>query len=92
MVPIPVWRAHHPRVEPLALKHVLPPFGSKPLCDITPNDVAIYQKTRLREGAQGRTVNIEVQLLRQVLRANKCWQQLEGEIYFLKERKSIGRA
>jgi hypothetical protein len=28
----------------------------------------------LQEGAQGRTVNIEVQTLRQILKANKCWQ------------------
>jgi integrase len=71
---------------------VLPAFGSKLLCDIAPKDVQAYQQARVREGAQGRTVNIEVQTLRQVLKANKCWKHLEGEIRLLKERKNIGRA
>ena len=76
----------------VALKHVLPVFGSKLLCDIAPKDVQAYQQARLREGAQGRTVNIEVQTFRQIMKANKCWKHLEGEIRLLKERKNIGRA
>jgi integrase len=84
--------ANTPGIARVALKHVLPVFGSKLLCDIAPKDVQAYQQTRLRGGAQGRTVNIEVQTLRQVMKANKCWQHLEGEIRLLKERKDIGRA
>jgi integrase len=76
----------------VALKHVLPVFGSKLLCDIAPKEVQAYQQARLQEGAQGRTINIEVQTLRQIMKANKCWQHLEGEIRLLKERKDIGRA
>lgn len=76
----------------VALKHVLPAFGSKLLCDITAKHVEAYQQARLREGAQGRTVNIEVQTLRQVMKTNKCWQHLDGEIRLLKERKGIGKA
>jgi integrase len=76
----------------VALKHLLPVFGSKLLCDIAAKDIQAYQQGRLREGAQGRTINIEVQTLRQVMKANKCWQRLEGEIRLLKERKDIGRA
>jgi integrase len=76
----------------VALKHVLPVFGSKLLCDIAPKGVQAYQQGRLHEGAQGRTVNIEVQTLRQIMKANKCWRQFEGEIQLLKERKDIGRA
>ena len=75
-----------------ALKHVLPAFGSKLLCDIQPKDVESYQRARLHEGAQGRTVNIEVQTLRQILKTYKCWRHLEGEIHLLTERKNIGRA
>ncbi len=76
----------------VALKHVLPVFGSKLLCDVTPGDIAAYQQARLREGAQGRTINIETQTLRQVFKANKCWKHLEDEIRLLKERKNVGRA
>jgi integrase len=76
----------------VSLKHLLPVFGSKLLCDIATKDVEAYQQARLREGAQGRTANIEVQALRQILKANKCWHHLEGEVHSLKERKGIGRA
>jgi len=75
----------------VALKHLLPAFASKLLCDITPKDVQAYQQARLREGAQGRTANIEVQAFHQIMKANKCWQHLENEIRLLKERKDIGR-
>jgi len=76
----------------VAIKHLTSHFGEKLLCDITPKAVAAYQQTRLREGAQGRTINLEVQALRQILKSNKCWQHLDGEVRSLKERKGIGRA
>jgi integrase len=76
----------------VSIMHLSPVFGEKLLCDITPKAVEGYQQARLREGAQGRTVNIEVQSLRQILKANKCWQHLDGEFHSLKERKDVGRA
>jgi integrase len=80
------------RIGKMAIKHLSPPFGDKLLCDITPRHIEAYQQSRLREGTQGRTINIEVQALAQILKANKCWQHLAGEIHSLKERKGIGRA
>jgi integrase len=76
----------------VAVGHLMPVFGEKLLCDIAPKAVEAYQQARLREGAQGRTVNIEVQALRQIVKANKCWQHLDGEVHSLKERKGIGKA
>jgi integrase len=76
----------------ISVKHLLPAFGSKLLCDIAPKDIEAYQRDRLSEGAQGRTVNIEVQALRQVLIANKHWKHLEDEVHSLRERKDVGRA
>lgn len=75
-----------------SLKHLQPVFGSRLLCDITPDDIAAYQAKRQREAAQGRTVNIEVTVLRQVLKANDLWQPLAGKVRMLKERKDIARA
>jgi integrase len=72
--------------------HLLPVFGAKLLCDIAPRDLQGYQQARLREGAAGRTVNIEVQVLRQLLKAHKCWRHLEGEVRSLRERKDVGCA
>lgn len=70
-------------VSQLALKHLLPTFGPKLLCDITPQDITDYQRIRLRAGAQGRTVNIEIATLRQVLKAGDLWQPLMGKVKML---------
>jgi integrase len=78
-------------IATLALKHLLPEFGSRLLCDIAPNDVRAYQQRRLREGAAGRTVNIETGTLRQILRVNNCWQGLDGKVKALRENKDVGR-
>jgi integrase len=74
------------------LKRLLPAFGGTQPSDITPQDVARYQQARLRQGAQGRTVNMEVQVLRQILKASRCWRHLEGEVHALRERRGIGKA
>jgi len=76
----------------IATAHLTSVLGDKLLSEITPRNVEAYQQARLKEGAQGRTINIEVQTLRQILKANKCWQHLAGEIRSLKERQGIGRA
>jgi integrase len=76
----------------IALKQLLPVFGSKLLCDIDVDGVEHYQKTRLSTKAQGRTINIEIGTLRLILKANDCWRPLEGKVKMLRERKDIGRA
>ena len=51
-----------------ALKHLLPAFGPRLLCDIAARDIEAYQTRRKREGAQGRTINMETGVLERVLR------------------------
>jgi integrase len=75
----------------VSISHLLSAFSAKLLCDISPQDVAAYQQKRLKDRVQGRTVNIEVQTLRQILKANK-FKQLDGEVRPLRERKDVGRA
>lgn len=38
----------------LALKHLLPVFGAKLLCDIVPRDIEDYQRARIQSDTQGR--------------------------------------
>ena len=52
------------------MKHLLPAFGPRLICDITPDDIAAYQRRRLQSSAQGRTVNLEIGELRKVLKSN----------------------
>jgi integrase len=79
-------------VARLALKHLLPSFGAKLLCDVAPGDIEDYQRIRLQSGAQGRTVNIEVATLRQVLKAHDLWQPFAGKVRMLRERRDVAKA
>ena len=75
-----------------ALKHLLPFFGPKLLCDIGHQEIVDYQRFRQHSGPEGRTVNIEVALLRQVLKACDLWQPLAGKVRMLRERHDIAKA
>ena len=85
-------RPNTDKMARIALKQVIPIFGPKLLCDIDVRSIQEYQQRRLATKAQGRTINIEVIILRQILKANECWLPLEGKIKMLRERKDIGRA
>ena len=80
------------RMARVALHQVLPAFGSKLLCDIDARSIQEYQQRRLSQGSQGRTINIETGVLRQILKAYECWRPIEGRVRTLRERKDIGRA
>jgi integrase len=80
------------RMARVALNQLLPGFGSKLLCDIDAHSIQEYQQRRLYQGAQGRTINIETGVLRQILKAYECWRPIEGRVRTLRERKDIGRA
>ena len=69
-----------------------PAFGPRLLCDITPDDIAAYQRRRLQSGVENRTVNLEVGELRKVLKANDAWLPLVGKYKRLKERADVGIA
>ncbi len=51
---------HTADIDKYSLKHLVPVFGSCLLCDITAEAIARYQKKRQQEGAEGRTINMEV--------------------------------
>jgi integrase len=74
------------------MMHVLPAFGPRLICDITPDDIAAYQRRRLQSGAQGRTANLEIGELRKVLKANDAWLPFVGKYRKLKERTDVGIA
>ena len=55
------------------MKHLLPPFGPRLICDITPDYIATYQRKRLQSAVQNRTVNLEIGELRKIMKANDAW-------------------
>jgi integrase len=55
--------------------------------------IRVYQDTRKAEGVSGRTVNLEVTLIRQVLKRAKRWSMIADEVDNLPENQNvIGRA
>jgi len=76
----------------VAIDHLLPTFGPKLLCDITSQQIVDYQRIRQQSGAQGRTVNIEIIALRQILKSYDMWLPLAGKVRMLRERKDVAKA
>ena len=68
------------RMARVALNQTLPSFGAKRLCDIDAASIQKYQQRRLALSAQGRTINIETGVLRQILKAYEYWRPIaKGE-------------
>jgi len=65
-------------------------FGTMPLKKITAQAVLDYQKTR-RATVSGRTVNLEVGLLRRVLKKNRAWARIAEDIRMLPEQPKEAR-
>jgi integrase len=76
----------------LGIAHLSAAFGKHLLCDISGPDVSGYQKARQRDGIAGRTINMEVGVLRAILRRYRLWEAIAPDVDFLKENPSPGRA
>jgi len=76
----------------LAISHLSAAFGKQLLCDLSGTDVSEYQKARQRAGVSGRTANLEVGVLRSILRRYRMWEAIAPDVDFLKENASPGRA
>jgi hypothetical protein len=72
--------------------HLKPALGPLLLCDIDANRIASYQARRKAEKASARTLNKELQVLRQVLKRHKLWANLQGDVKFEREHNDIGIA
>ena len=72
--------------------HLTPELGSLLLCDISAEAIARYQAKRKAENASARTLNKELQVLRQILKRHKLWANLQGDVKFERESEGIGKA
>jgi integrase len=72
--------------------HLKPALGALLLCDIDASRIASYQAGRKSEGASARTLNKELQVLRQILKRYKLWANLQGDVKFERESDHIGKA
>jgi integrase len=76
----------------LAISQLTRNFGKQLLCDISGEDLAAYQTRRKREEVSNRTVNLELGVLRSILRRYRMWGAIAADVDFLKESPSPGRA
>jgi len=72
--------------------HLKPALGALLLCDIDADRIASYQARRKAEKASARTLNKELQVLRQILKRHKLWANLQGDVKFERESDHIGKA
>jgi integrase len=67
-------------------------FRGKRLRDISAEDILGYRQSRTATGVGPAIVNMEVGVIRRILKRAKRWSAIGDEIRPLKEPKSIGRA
>jgi integrase len=67
-------------------------FGTLPLTKIGTDLVLSYIRKRKADGLSNTTVNMEIGILRRILKRAKRWHLLADEVPRLPERKDIGRA
>jgi integrase len=72
--------------------HLNPALGPRLLCDIGAATIASYQAKRKAADASARTINKELQVLRQILKRHKLWANLQGDVKFEREHCDIGKA
>lgn len=72
------------------LSHVRRCLGTVLLPDLTEDAVRGYMKTRIQEGASGRTINMEIGELSRAI--GKPWSILWPKTRKLEERKDVGKA
>lgn len=86
------WSAKTQVIHKNSLSHLGPHFAKLLLSEIRPEHLSRYQRTRLKENASPRSVNIEAGLLRLVLRKHKLWVHIAEDVRMLKERRDVGRS
>ena len=67
-------------------------FAATPLKNISVDSIQAYIAHRKGAGAANRTVNMELGILRRILKRAKLWYRVSGDIKHLPERRNIGRA
>jgi integrase len=86
------WSPKMASIVRYSIGHLLPILGKRLLVDIEARDIAKYQTARLAEGASNRTVNIEVGMLRQIMRKYGAWARIQSDVTMLPERQDVGCA
>ena len=85
------WSQKTREIHATSLSHLQHHLGSLLLNEIAAEDISRYQRERKREGASNRTINIEIELVRLVLRKAKLWGRICDDVQLLRQRSEVGR-
>jgi hypothetical protein len=72
------------RLRPLAAF-----FCEKPLLRIKAEDIAAYQRARLKSGLSGKTINMDVGVLRLMMKRAKCWNMVADDVKMFPKRSRV---
>jgi len=67
-------------------------FGATPVTRVSADSILAYVRERKEKGISNVTINMEIGILRRVLKRAKRWSLIADEIPRLPERRDIGRA
>ncbi len=67
-------------------------LGETPLSRITAEAIALYQQDRVGDGVSGRTINMEISVLRRMLKKAKRWAFLAEDVTKYPEQSNVGQA
>jgi integrase len=88
----PHWAKKTREIHDNSMRHHLGEFFTDVLLsDISSELISEYQSKRQDEGASNRSINIEVSLVRMILRKHKKWIDIEDEVTMLQENEEAGR-
>jgi integrase len=87
----PHWSAKTREMHANSLVHLKPQFAKLLVQDVKPDHISRYQRARLKEKASPKSVNLEVELLRLILKKHKRWEAIANEVTMLRVRKDRGR-
>ena len=80
------------RTEQERLKPMRGFFGATPLARISADSIRDYIGQRKQQGAANRTLNMELGILRRILKRAKRWHLIAEDCRPLPERRDVGRA
>jgi integrase len=86
------WSAKTQEMHKNSLVHLKSSHFKKLLLqEIKPEHISRYQRLRRKEGASPKSVNLEVELLRLILKKHKRWAAITDEVTMLRTPKDVGR-
>jgi integrase len=88
----PHWAEKTNVLQEISLRHLEPHFSRLLITDIKGEHISRYQQAKLKECASPRSINIDVALIRQLLKKHRRWANIQPDVKMLRERSDIGRA